>query len=282
MTMTPLDPVLAPRLTDARRQAHHAVQLATAAGISFLPHEPDDSHTNLEWLPERGALASHVIPTRNSFRVAVHVADLRLLLLDGHDAVVWELPLHGRTIAEAAEWIRARLSERGAEGRHYTLTRHYSIPVHPVANGASFDVSDRAAFAQLGAWFATAADIFAAARATAGASEVRCWPHHFDIAMLIEPAPGQSIGVGLEPGDTSYDEPYFYVNVFPAPSANALTRSLEGDGMWHTRDWIGAVLPGSRLARGDGQRRQITSFIDSAIRAARELLGSATVAGAAR
>src|SRR4051812_30076366 len=44
-------PETATRLSDARRQLHHAAQFATAAGISYLPARPDDSHTNLEWLP---------------------------------------------------------------------------------------------------------------------------------------------------------------------------------------------------------------------------------------
>ncbi len=54
----PLDTARSKELTDARLQLHHAVQLAVAAGISYLPAAPDDSHTSLEWVPDLRALLS--------------------------------------------------------------------------------------------------------------------------------------------------------------------------------------------------------------------------------
>jgi len=282
MTANALDPSQATLLTDARGQTHHAAQFATAAGISYLQHEADDSHTNLEWLPALGALASHVVPGTNPFRLAVRVADLTLLVLDGGGAVTSSIALHGQTIAGAAAWIRARLTELGADGRRYTLSRHYVIPAHPVGDGAAFDTSDRTNFEQLSRWFACAADELTALRSSTGASDVRCWPHHFDIAVLIDLGAGRSIGVGLEPGDGYYDEPYFYVNMHPQPPAAALTAGLDGNGRWHTREWIGAVLPGSRVINGDGQRTQISAFLHSAVTAARSLLEAKDTAGSAR
>jgi hypothetical protein len=92
------------------------------------------------------------------------------------------------------------------------------------------------------------------------ASEVRCWPHHFDIATLIEVARGKTIGVGMEPGDVYYDEPYFYVNLHPRPAAPP-TALLGGHGTWHTHEWIGAVLPVSRLkANLDDDVRAFSRF----------------------
>jgi hypothetical protein len=272
-----LDPALATSLTDARLQAHHAAQFATATGISYLPHEADDSHTNLEWIPSVAALASHVVPSRTPFRVAVRIEDLTLLILDARDAPASSFALGGRTIADAATWLRARLNDLGVDGRRYTLTRHYVIPTHPVSAGAKFDGSNRAAFEQLAAWYATAAEELTTIRASNGASEVRCWPHHFDIAVLLEPGAGQSIGIGLEPGDGYYDEPYFYVNMHPAPAPNALPERLDGNGSWHTREWIGAVLPGSRVAAHAGQRTQIRAFLESAIAIARSQLAHTPV-----
>lgn len=273
MPANTLNPTLAAALTDARRQTHHAAQFATAAGISFLPHQADDSHTNLEWIESLGALASHVVPGSRPFRIAVRVRDLSLLILDGNAAVISTLPLHGHTIADAADWIRAKLTDLGVDGRRYTLTRHYSIPVHPVADGAAFDTSDAAAFEQLGRWMACGAEELESLKAgTTGASDVRCWPHHFDIATLIDLGSGRSIGIGLEPGDAYYDEPYFYVNMYPYPSADTALPRLDGDGTWHTHEWVGAVLAGSRVHAGDGQRTQITEFLTSAVGAARSLV----------
>lgn len=283
MPANALDPSLASTLADARRQTHHAAQFATAAGISYLPHEPDDSHTNLEWIASLGALASHVIPGTSPFRLALRVADLTLLVLDHQATVQSSLPLHGRTIAYVAGWIRGALTNLGTDGRRYTLTRHYAIPVHPVADGAAFDTSDTAKFKQLGLWFACAAEELEALRVTAtNASDVRSWPHHFDIALLIDLGSSRTVGVGLEPGDVYYDEPYFYVNMNPQPAAPELTAPLAGKGTWHTHEWIGAVLPGSRVIAGDGQRGQISAFLGSAVAAARSLIESKRAATATR
>ena len=280
MTAT-IDPQLARTLTDARLQVHHAAQLATAMGISYLPRRSDDSHTNLEWLSAVGVLASRVVPGDPPFRIGVGVADLTLGMLSGGDRLLGTIPLHGRTIDDAANWIRERIADSGADASRFTLARHYTIPHHAVDDGAAFDAGDRSSFEQLAAWFELAASSLARVRAGKQGSEIRCWPHHFDIATLITVAPGRTVGVGLEPGDVYYDEPYFYVNMHPAPPNDALTASLGGAGFWHTHEWIGAVLPGSRIDGASPAREQVDAFLDSAIGACRALVeGENQIAGA--
>ena len=176
------------------------------------------------------------------------------------------LPLRGHTLEGTADWARQVLSREGLDGSAYTLERHYEIPPHPVGEGAKFDARDEDLH-ELAAWFSNAAGSLARVRSdNASASEVRCWPHHFDIATLIIPADGKSVGVGLEPGDNYYDEPYFYVNMQPAPDQSALPDSLEDNGLWHTKEWIGAVLPASSLSHdAEEQERQVSQFLRSAV-----------------
>src|SRR5262245_59080794 len=175
------------------------------------------------------------------------------------------LELSGETIAAAAGWLRAQIAARGADSERFTLVRHYAIPSHPVDAGAAFDASNRAAFEQLACWYGGADEVLESVRAAHDGSEVRCWPHHFDIATLLGHGGATALGVGLEPGDEYYDEPYYYVSLTPRPSA-APAAVLDGGGSWHTRDWFGAVLPGSRVrVSADAQRKQIRAFIESAI-----------------
>lgn len=260
-------------LSDSRLQLHHAAQFAAAAGISFLERRPDDSHTNLEWAPTLSALASRVIPGRRPFRVGVKPADLTLLIIAEKDQPIARYRLHGRTIVEATQWIREQIAPLGIDAARYTLKRDYEIPAHSVVLGDSFDASERSQFEELSKWFANGASILGSlARSIHDASEVRCWPHAFDIATLIPVAPEHTIGVGLEPGDHYYAEPYFYVSMDPHPSAaQARSRPLWGRGTWHTRDWMGAVLTGSRLEGASKQEWQVREFIDSAVSACRAL-----------
>lgn len=278
---TTIDPQLAKTLTDARLQVHHAAQLATAMGISYLPRRSDDSHTNLEWLSAVGVLASQVVPGDPPFRIGVRVADLTLCMLSGGDRLLGTIPLHGRTIDDAAAWIRERIADSGADASRFTLSRHYKIPRHAVDDGEAFDVSDRAPFEQLAAWFELAASTLGRIRGAHQGSDIRCWPHHFDIATLITVAPGRTVGVGLEPGDVYYDEPYFYGNMSPTPGIDALTAALGGGGFWHTHEWVGAVLPASRIGDASRLREQVDAFLDSAVDACRALVaGEHQIAGA--
>jgi hypothetical protein len=268
-----LDPEIAARSSDARLQIHHAAQLVAAVGISYLPKQGDDSHTNLEWVAPTDALACRPLPGDVAFRLAVRPHPFALLALHG-DQVAARLPLDGVTIENAAVWARRQLAAADADPARYTLAKHYTIPAHPVADGAPFRTEDDQTFDQIGRWFAGAAQILGAfAAQTPAASEVRCWPHHFDIATLVAIAPGKTIGLGMEPGDVYYDEPYYYVNLTPGPSPTATLRPLSGGGRWHTKEWTGAVLVASHLEDAR-QREQIETFIASAVAACTKLLSS--------
>jgi hypothetical protein len=154
------------------------------------------------------------------------------------------------------------------------------MPAHPAARGAPFAATDPAALAEIARWFADADRVFRAfASADAGASAVRCWPHHFDIATLVsvgaagtDRASARSIGVGLSPGDGSYAEPYFYVTPWPYPPVNATLPHLAGGGRWHSLGWTGAVLTGTNLvASGPAQRARTLEFVAAATSACRLL-----------
>lgn len=273
-TWQPVRPEEATRLTDSRLQLHHAAQFAAAAAISYLPHLPDDSHLSLEWVPALGGLFSRVIPAPTAFRIGARPVKLALQIVSEDNRPMAEYRLHGRTITEARDWVRSQLKVLGADGSQYTLTRHYEIPKHDVTYGESFDASETAQFEELAKWLANGTALLGSfARTAHAAGEVRCWPHHFDISARVEVAPGRTIAVGLEPGDVYYDEPYFYVKLDPQPApSRTWSRPLWGNGRWHTYQWVGAVLCGSRLGGASSQERQIREFLDSGVTACRTLL----------
>lgn len=260
----PLSPGDSATLSDSRRQLHHAAQLATAFGISYLEKQADDSHTSLEWVEPEGALASNEL---NGTSVALQVSNLTLIIADA------SFELLGRTMAEAADWLRAQLGSAGLDETRFTLERHYEIPEHPVGEGAVFDASPHE-LEELSRWYSNALPQLERVRTqNPGASDIRCWPHHFDIATLISLEGGKTVGAGMEPGDKYYDEPYFYVNANPPPWGIELPQTLKGHGAWHTQEWIGAVLPASRLTLDvTEQEQQVSDYFSAALQACRALI----------
>ena len=262
--------------TDARLQLHHAAQIAVSAAISYLESRSDDSHTALTWNAPLRALTTEPITAERQFRIALRLEDLTLHTLDETGEATRSFALPGRTAADGTAWLSEVAAEAGLDPARLTSRKHYTIPAHAVATGAAFSLGTAKEFGELARYWANAAALLdELVRATPGASPVRTWPHHFDIATLIE-LPGatrRTIGVGQSPGDDSYAEPYWYVGPYPYPPTNNFP-SLEGTGRWHTTGWVGAALLASDYAAARDQRAQVAAFVDSAVAACRSLLGA--------
>jgi hypothetical protein len=271
-SVTPLHPGFA----EARAAAHCAAQLVAAAGATLGQHRADDSHTSLEWRDGPQALAGVTISRADrAARAALRPVDLSLQVWDGTGQVA-ALSLERRTMSDALDWLADALA-RALDLATAPLARpQQPLSAHPVARGGPFDPVDRDAGAQLAGWFAGADRLLQAlAAAVPEASAVRCWPHHLDIATLIALDPAgtpaataRSVGVGLSPGDASYDQPYWYVTPWPYPRTEQLPALALGH--WHTHGWAGAVLPAAAITGGD----EIAAFLAAAVASGRRLLTS--------
>lgn len=251
----------------ARVELHHAVQCIAAAGNAVVPRRADDSQGSLCWSDEVVGFVGEPLPPGGG-RVALRVSGLALELRDARDRVVAELSLAGHTLAEAMEWLSARLASVGGARLALAMpTYPPDFADHPLAHVQPFGAPP--ATVELGRYYSNARRVL---MPIAGAAPVRCWPHHFDIAVLLVLGESRSIGVGLSPGDGTFAEPYWYVTPWPYPAAPALP-VLPSEGTWHTEGWTGAVLPASRFAGRANQEKRVRDFVTGAIGACRELLG---------
>jgi hypothetical protein len=167
---------------------------------------------------------------------------------DSHQAFTWS----DEHEAFVQEPIEGRLRP-GLRLRDLTLLL-IEERVHelPLRGRTELDPGDLATLSRL---YADAAKVLERVRAKeAGASPVRLWPHHFDVAILI----GQ-IGVGFLAGDVAIHEPYWYVYNTPMPEQ--LPPLSHGE--WFRDHWTGAVL------KGDPDAATIEKFLDEAIAAVR-------------
>lgn len=235
-------------LSQVRKQLHQAVQLLAACGISFLEKRADDSHTNMAWKSEISGFVSSAFGPENNLSLALNCAGLKYLFSAGDK--ITEFALAGMTENKAVEWLKKILTVNGMDISRFTTDKHYEIPAVPQAAGAPYDMFSETVFEEMAGYFEQAGKLLS--RIAVGqdnVSPVRCWPHHFDLAMLItleaheNPEKMKSVGLGLSPGDASYDQPYFYVSPWPYPEKSMLKNNeLPAAGFWHIEGFTSAIL----------------------------------------
>lgn len=260
-------------LTEARLEAHFAVQWLAKTADLLLPAAPDYSHSSVAWEGERAALVTQPLPTRRrTIRLALHLPGLCYQVLDD-DGVMEEYPVTDRTHADAGQWLHRVLAGLGVPAA--PLQRGSDLPQseHYLAQGQRYQAHRLGeALRALSAWYGTAATLLAeiaayaeARRLAPGATPVRCWPHHFDLATLVRLEEGaaetaRAVGIGFSPGDETIAEPYFYVTPWP-PLRSADWPSLPSPGRWETQAFVGAVAPGSAIVAQDDPPGRVRAFL---------------------
>lgn len=240
-------------LAEARVQAHHAAQWLARVARNFVPAADDDSHTALSWNSEHRALVTQPFEGASGpFSLGLKVDDISLIIVTA--SANTPVPLQGHNDSQVEAWVRACLLEQGADRDKALNFRPlpYEMPDHGIASGGKYgDGLADGALEELAAWFDGAAKLLGDGPAKeAGASPIRLWPHHFDIATLISLDDGggedaRSIGVGLSPGDETYGTPYFYVSPWPYPDKGTLADL--GAGHWHMEGYTAAILEAAEI-----------------------------------
>jgi hypothetical protein len=257
-----VDPKL---LAAAREQTHHAVQWLARAARAYSPPRPDDTHTNLGWDDGFGGFIAHPLP--DGARLGLRFADLTLALLDRSSTTPRDsFALDGRRDTDACGWLSVHASAHNLDPKALDAALPYMLKAR--ASDAYTVAALAEPLTELATWFSNANAALNAVRRdiiVRGMSPppVCCWPHHFDLDTLVTVAPGQTTGVGFAPGDDYYDEPYFYVSVYPAPDMMTLP-ALPAIGHWHTKHFTAAIAPAHRILAATDPGHQIAAFLHTA------------------
>ncbi len=260
-------------LAAARALAHRGAQWPARAARANLEPVPDDSHSALTWDPARAALLS--APLKGGTQVGLRIGVLEVVVITKERTEAIALPTNTET--EVADWLDGMLKEAGLKP-----AAGIKLPYEMPATNFARAVDEGPRLAALAAWFAAAAELLEEMRRKykrfkPGPGPARCWPHHFDIATVIDLEDtkkdnARSIGIGLSPGDDYYAQPYFYLSPTPTPNTDNLP-ALPPGGRWHTREFFGAVVTGVELLAQEDPRSGVLAVMDAALQESLKRLG---------
>jgi len=242
-------------LAKARVIGHKVAQFVTKAARANLKAEPDDSHSNIGWNSAlKGFLSQPMMNDGSVIFIGASLAPLRIGLFRD-DQLISALPLENVPAGDAFAWLDRELQKLGLNTAS-DVVLPYELPSAVAEIEIFSSAEDVAALTTLSNWLDLAHSMFsefAAANANLvpGPSPVRCWPHHFDIATYVSLEHGdfetaKGIGVGMSPGDESYDQPYFYINPFPHLNAAELP-APPSPGHLHNEGFVGAIATGDEI-----------------------------------
>jgi len=271
-------------LSPAIEQIHRGVQFIAMAAKHYVKNLPDDSHTNLKWLPQEEVLAGNWIRERKgNFRFAMRSKDLTLIVYNADMKPTSEFPLHGKTNETALAWVKSQLTEFGKDAALMKMDIHYDIPPHETDKGTPYKLDLPPLFEEMAKHRANsnlALEYFAKAHKTA--STTRTWPHHFDhgvyIPMVFDDLGNatKSFSIGMGIPDPASEEPYYYITTWSQAGDNHY-RDLEAlpYGEWIQEPFNGAVLKASEIVKSKSavqQSKIVMDFLKAGIAASKKIL----------
>ncbi len=257
-------------LAAARAELHGAAVLLGSVADALLPDCDDDSQSNLGLTDAPRGFATHDLGGA-------------VLALDGAaQTLVWSaggaperFALPGHTMEQGLAWVTERARQSLGRDLAIPMREYDDMPTIGALDGGRFERAGDAALAAFFDWYSNAFALFEGCRAEAPAlSEVRIWPHHFDLGALLPVSPPEAvIGIGLSPGDDTSPEPYLYCSPYPQPAdAETPLPRLEA-GAWlrgaPTTAWLRAEV----LTAAQDQHALAERYLRGAIAACRAIVG---------
>ena len=224
-----------PELNDALQQQHHAAQFIALVGRHLIPRQADDSNTNMQYIFDGDLLLGNALP--NGMRVALHLTDLEISVLDKENIAKKVIALEGKTRKEGFDELKQALSDSGIDVRRFKNELHYEIPSHQLDKGAVFSVRNQYHLIENTLYRHNAEIVIQEiANAYDHAEAVRVWPHHFDTGSFIPVSRNskdeltQSIGIGWAMADGMVNEPYYYLSFWSEKPDDGLKALPKADG----------------------------------------------------
>lgn len=237
-------------------QLHIASQYLAAFGINYIDPKPDDSHTNLDWEASKSRLVSRA--TDQAIQLSLDYESFSLSGLKSGD-VTDQLLLDGKSHSEVLTWLN-KFSEANQLGKPMKYELHYELPYPPISGDYTFELKSTEELNQLADQLTRAKTGFEKFLAINKlSSEIRVWPHHFDLGIYAQLGDQLFLGGGLAVPDSMSASLYYYTSGWKNGETVDTSNFKElSAGKWMSPEWNGGLLSSSVGQDHD----QIVSFLN--------------------
>lgn len=274
-------------LHTVRVELHRAIQIVGATGRSYSPPSIEDAYGSLHWHGDSGIMMSQVVGTDQRIYAGLSFSKFVLGIYHEDGAEIDSLHLNGYRFAEAVAWFRKVLNNAGLDGNVLSLDLPYEIPEYGTQSDQEFRFKHKKVFSEFSKLYENAALVlgYYQRNNSKNATEMKCWPHHFDLAIQLiydvdgEPDQKNYIGLGFSPGDDTYKRPYYYINLWPYPDIKEQDLPSFQGGSWNTKGWFGAALDIKSIKKTNETVRQtqlVKDFYDITLKAIFKLINKET------
>lgn len=263
-------------LRSVKDQFHLGVQNVAAVGRKFLEPLKSDENATLVWIPQYNRLAGKWIDGNIRFRSSIGFNDFSVHLVDEQVQSISSFELQGKSHGKIMVWLEEQIALFGLDTSQLVLKLPYDLPEYLATVGKPFSIGDLSIAQELGRYFHNGQLIAEEVRKAFNSSEVRCWPHHFDISTQItvnntgNPDTSSYVTVGLSPGDEEFAEPYFFVSPWPYPPVEELPKLTHGQ--WVDEHWVGAILSAPEILQKEDQYKSVRRFMSETFAVIRKLM----------
>lgn len=222
--------------------SHQALQLPSLAARANLAALADDSQSNFGWRVEDRSFVSHFMGPEETIQAGLSLARRSLVLLEKGE-IISETGLGEDNLADRFD---VALSTNGLATTQ-TATLPYDLKEGVSLRRANDFATEFTVLANVFDIGFTTLDAVSSELSAMSIAGARCWPHHYDIGMLVtleegDPESARSVGMGMSPGDEAIGTPYFYCSPWPPPDSDRLN-TLPQPSRWHTDGFTSAVTP---------------------------------------
>lgn len=246
---------------------HQVCQLIAKVNKAFLPHLPDDSHTNLYY----DEMGRRITGRWFTWETQNYILDFDLQewayrLLDERLNLILQIPHADKTIDQAQKELMDKLKDKGISADLLSDPLHFKIPSYKFSNQMISSPSPEELFL----WGKVRSQANNYCRQFLGylqkEAEIRIWPHHFDTGVYVELDSSLGLGFGLAMADSLSKTPYYYFSAYPL-GEKKLTWGNEEKlkiGKWIVEEGFqGAVWP---VNGGFSENDRLLDFIEVPIK----------------